>query len=431
MISAHTYWIPTNRVVRPCLASYVRELDYWRRLTGEVVPAFILDSGNPAVEKVNEDAVVEVGAQYPMLHIQHVSYHEQRALVSRVIQSAGLPTSYVDYFVPGSTNYGAVMNKIALFAAANGSDFIHRRDSDTVLQDNCPFPLEAEMLALRRIGAEGGDGAVTPAAVGSGYVGEWNMDLKPFIAASPELFSVFWQCLGVDSSLHEQIYATLDQGSRDYYQHDGVRYTDKNGFNLPDAGNVVLAKIYQLFPSLPSNAMSSDYMPFRFARGCGIPIVYHQRRVVHEYHAERGDNIDGYLKSLLKYSDLRPVYGALESAIRAEKIAVDFDVINRKRAWFGEVLGSIIDQDKGARLKSMDRFVREFIAKRYPHWAEHHALTIEDTLEECIADYGKHIDLIVAWDKIMASARAIGAAPKRHKSAATEQTAFADTRAAH
>jgi hypothetical protein len=426
MISAHTYWIPTNRVVRPCLASYVRELDYWRRLTGEVVPAFILDSGNPAVEKVNEDAVAEVRAQYPMLHIQHVSYDEQRALVGQVMRSAGLPASYVDHFVPGSTNYGAVMNKIALFAAANGSDFVHRRDSDTVLQDNCPFPIEAEMLALRRNVAQGGSAAVTPAAVGSGYVGEWNMDLKPFIAASPELFSVFWGCLGVDSSLHEQIYETLDQGSRDYYQHDDVGYTDRNGFNLPDAGNVALSKIYQLFPSLPSNAMSSDYMPFRFARGCGIPIVYHQRRVVHEYHAERGDNIDGYLNSLLKYSDLRPVYGKFEAAVRAEKIAADFDVINRKRAWFGEVMRSIIDQDKDARLKSLDRFVREFIAKRYPRWAEHHALTIEDTLEECIADYRKHIDLIVAWDKIMASARAIGMPSKRQASAATGKTAFAE-----
>lgn len=412
MKNKHTYWIPTNRWVKPSLGSYIREIDYWYRLTGEIVPAFILDSGNPEIEQLNHDAVTEVRGQYPALRIHHITYRDQQALVNRVIQHAGLPHSYVEHFVPNAINYGAVMNKIALFAAANGSDFIHRRDSDTLLQTNCPFPLEAEMLAFKCFNSADTN---PPAAVGSGYVGEWNMDLKPFIETSPQLFSVFWQCLGVDSSLHDKIYTALDEGSRDYYQSDDVKFTDKNGFNLPDAGNMALSKIYQLFPSLPSAAMSADYMPLRFARGCGMPIVYHQRRVVHEYHADRGDNINDYLKSLLKYSDLRPVYSKFENACREEIVHHDFDSIARKQDWFGETLHTLIEQNKIERLQNLERFVREFIYKRYPGWADNHISTIADTLQECIGDYRKHIDLIVAWDKIMASAMMVGAPALRDR----------------
>lgn len=406
----HSYWIPTNRDVEACISSYLEEIDYWYKLSGMSIPIFVLDSGVNDIEQKNSFVIGELAKKYPHLSIKHVSLNCQQKIVSALLQAHNLPSELINFIVPSNTNYGAVMNKIAIFAAMLGSNFIHRRDSDTVLQQNCPYPLELEILALKR--SRLSEFVSEPAAVGGGYVGEWSMDLKPFIRISPALFSTFWSCLDVDESLHNAIFEKLDNDSRSFYKNDSINYTDKAGFFLPDAGNVAFTSFYKLFPCLPSNAMSSDYSLFRFARGLGLPIIYHQRRVVHEYHKERGNNVDGYLKSLLKYCDLRPIYTELERQINQAVVSGSISASDHPQNAIANFLQEISQRNTDKRMENLHRFLTNFIAPCYPEWANRYKPLLNDIFNECNQDYLNHITLLREWQKIIVEANRIKCQPE-------------------
>lgn len=402
----HTYWIPTNRDVRKSIESYITEIDYWFKLSGDVIPMFVLDSGNSQIEATNSQTIEQIKQQYPHLHVTHMTLQHQREMVQAILAYGGFKAELIDWIAPGETNYGAMMNKIALLAAAFGSDCIHRRDSDTVLQPNCPMPIEFEMAVLQN------KGHIPlhrrPAVVGSGYVGEWNMDLKPFVELSPDLFSTFWTCLGVDEKFHQLIYDTFDEDAKAYYQGDSIKYTDKDGFNLPDAGNVAFSSFYRWFPCLPSNAMSSDYTWFRFAKGLNLPMVHHERRVVHEYHKQRHNKHDTYLRSMLKYCDLRPIYAATETAMQDGITPDDLQSIEQLQHQVADMLEQAINDDKSARQTKLSVFLNDFIRQRFADWADKTEPELDAMYNSCIDDYRNHIALIRQWQGLMNAASECG-----------------------
>lgn len=401
MNTRHSYWIPTNRNVSSCITSYILEIDYWYKLSGQAIPLFVLDSGNTSIEYENNQVISKVAIQYPHLSVNHICFSQQQEIVRRILNLGGITDSLMDFIVPSSTNYGAVMNKIAVFASVLDSKYIHRRDSDTSLQPNCPSPLEFEMLSLEKAQ----NSSMPPVAAGSGYVGEWSMDLKPFIQINPELFSTFWSCLGVRKDVHDALYKKFDNESRATYCNDTINYTDKDGFFLPDAGNIALSDFYQWFPCLPSNAMSSDYSWFRFARGLGLPMIYHQRRVVHEYHKERGDNVETYLKSLLKYCDLRPIYTQLENQIQAKRLEDDQELLLNPQKCIATMLQQLAAKNSENRMEKLVQFLDCFIGARYPEWANKIKNVLPDIYLECNQDYQNHSDLLLQWNTVIAAAK--------------------------
>ena len=398
----HTYWIPTNRDAAVPVRSYLNEIDYWFRLTGESVPLFLLDSGDAAVERDNAGHIAQARAAYPHLTLHHVTLERQQAAVRELLRLADYPPSLLDWIAPRGSNYGAVMNKISLFAAALGSSVIHRRDSDTRLQENCPYPLEFEMQSL------GGQGR-RPYIAGSGYVGEWNLDLKPFLQVSPELFSRFWSNMGVDPSLHQSIYDWVDGNSRALYRADQVDYSNEQGFYMPDAGNMAIRQLHLLFPSLPSNAMSSDYSVFKLAGAFGLPVAYHQRRVVHEYHSGRKADPMPYIMSLVKYCDLRPVYMALQRQLKARADQGELHLEGNFQDAAAAALSTLADADLPGRRQALARFVDGFIGQLYAAEAAELSSRLDEVLAGCRQDYRNHASLMRAWPRLVATAAREGA----------------------
>lgn len=401
--ASHTYWIPTNRNAALPVHSYLKEIDYWFRLTGESIPLFLLDSGDPAVEEQNARQIALARASYPRLSIHHVSLARQQTVIAELLRHADVPPGLLDWIAPRGTNYGAMMNKIALFAAAMESSVIHRRDSDTRLQDNCPYPLEFEMQSLSN-----GNGQASYIA-GSGYVGEWNLDLKPFLQVSPALFSQFWSAMGVDPALHQSIYEWVDGNSRAFYRADQVDYGNEQGFYMPDAGNMAIRQLHLLLPSLPSNAMSSDYSLFKLAAAFSLPVAYHQRRVVHEYHSDRKHNPMPYIMSLVKYCDMRPVYMALQRDMKllAQQGALRLDAHFQDQA--AAMLAALADAGMPTRRAALQAFVDGFIARLYPAEAGELATRLDALLATCRQDYLNHATLMRAWPRLVDSAGRKGA----------------------
>lgn len=399
----HTYWIPTNRDAGLPVRSYLNEIDYWFRLTGETMPLFLLDSGDADVERRNAGHVALARAAYPHLAIHHVTLERQQAVLGELLRLADYPPAMLDWIAPRGSNYGAVMNKISLFAAALESNVIHRRDSDTRLQENCPYPLEFEMQSLG-----GGQGRRAYIA-GSGYVGEWNLDLKPFLQVSPELFSRFWSDMGVDPSLHQSIYEWVDGNSRALYHADQVDYSNEQGFYMPDAGNMGIRQLHLLFPSLPSNAMSADYSVFKMAGAFGLPVAYHQRRVVHEYHSGRKADPMPYIMSLVKYCDLRPVYVALQRQLKARADQGELRLDGNFQDAAAAALSTLADADLPGRRQALARFIDGFIGQLYPNQAGELSDRLDAVLAACRQDYRNHASLIRAWPRLVGAAAREGA----------------------
>jgi hypothetical protein len=396
--ASHSYWIPTNRPAALPVHSYLKEIDYWFRLTGDAIPLFLLDSGDADVEEQNALQVALAREKYPQLAIHHVSLARQQATATELLRHADCSPGLLESIAPRGSNYGAMMNKISLFAAMMESTVIHRRDSDTQLQENCPYPLEFEMQSLTSGKAQ------RSYIAGSGYVGEWNLDLKPFLQVSPDLFSQFWSAMGVDPALHQAIYEWVDGNSRAFYQADRVDYGNEQGFFMPDAGNMAIYRLHLLFPSLPSNAMSSDYSLFKMAGAFNLPVAYHQRRVVHEYHSGRKLNPMPYIMSLVKYCDLRPLYKALQhdmkQLVEQGTLTLDGNCQETAAAMLTTLAGANLPQ----RRQALGDFVNGFIARLYPDEANELAGSIDDVLAACRQDYLNHATLIRAWPRLVQAA---------------------------
>ncbi|WP_444936862.1 DUF6271 family protein [Microbulbifer sp. JMSA004] len=391
--SKNAYWIPTNRCVMQSLKSYAHELSE----CAPYIPMIIMDSGDKEIEAHNEQAVKFVNKKYNNIKIYHFNQEEQAKVISKILHHAGYEHLF-KLFIHSGVNYGAVMNRIFLLSAAMNIDIIHRRDSDTHLQPNCPFPIEAEIQLMNCKGNY---------VAGSGYVGEWSLDLKPFIKQDAALFSVFFSALGVPEDLHDQAFNCLESGAKSYFKNDDFNKANTEGFYYPDAGNFVLKDLHKEFPCLPSDAISSDYFMFRMAYAFGKNVIFHERRVSHKYHDKRNSNYNSYIKSLIKYSDMRPIYWSLKDEIYDISDQINKTCNTSRNKYIADIIVNKSQDNINHRIKNIENIASEFISKVYPEAAKDILENSDRIIEDCNNDYQNHAHLLYAWHKIIASANKI------------------------
>ncbi len=408
----HSYWIPTNRDVARSLGSYIKEVDHCQRKFNKAIPIFVLDSGDERCELWNKEAVERINKNYPDVLVYHIPFAKQIFVVSKIIEKTGFASdNLADCFVPRTVNYGAAMNKIFLFAAALGFDVIHRRDSDTVLQDECPYPLELEINNIgKTVSDSGNDKPIS--IVGSGYVGEWNLDIKDFVKDNDELFRIFLDKLCIQPELHKVFMDEMSEDCKRYYAKDDLRLDTK----LPEAGNFCAYKIFEYFPCLPADfTLGSDYFLFKMAISFKFPILFHERRVFHIYHEERRspENMLRYAKSLMKFCDHSPMYWFFVNYVtdrlmlEMELDGISADDLHSK--WMldhmSDGLISLNDIILVKRRKNMNEMAADFISTQYPNEAQGVLTEIDDIFEECKEDYLRHAILMKAWRKIITVAK--------------------------
>lgn len=411
----HSYWIPTNRDIRKCLQSYITEIEYCQNKFNINIPVFILDSGNLECEKLNRRTVDEFRASYSHVTIIYLPYEKQRYIVEYIIESAGLDRAkYESCFVPQSINYGAVMNKIYLLAAALQYDVIHRRDSDTILQENCPYPLEVEILNI---------GKVNPcfeskrevAIVGSGYVGEWNLDIKEFVVGNDQLFRRFLSCLNISEQAHDDFMKETYEECERYFKKDEFQYVIGKETKMPEAGNFAIYKIFEEFPCLPADyTLGSDYFTFKMAIAFEYPVLFHERRVFHTYHEGRksADNMKRYVKSLAKFCDHSPVYWYFVNQVALPLMEElknsgesvkdwDMDMILDKLSDGMIGLKDVVCQTRKENIKML---ALDFLSEKYPIDAKNIAQDVDKIINTCKDDYVLHGDLMKNWKRLMKAA---------------------------
>lgn len=411
----HSYWIPTNRDIKKCLESYLEEIEYCQKKYQMNIPVFILDSGNEKCEKNNLETIIKLRKERPEVVIYYIPFEVQKKLIGHILEVSGLSKEkYQDCFIPERVNYGAVMNKIYLLAAALQYDVIHRRDSDTVLQENCPYPLEIEIENIGKINSNF-DSDRKVAIVGSGYVGEWNLDIKEFVIGNNALFCTFLSCLNIPDEGHEDFMKETYEDCEKYFKEDVFQYVMGEETKMPEAGNFSIYRIFKDFPCLPADyTLGSDYFTFKMAIALEYPVIFHERRVFHTYHEGRksAENMQCYIKSLSKFCDHSPVYWyfvnqvALPLMQEKKNKGTEFSNWDMKSILnkFGNGIIDLEDVVIETRKDNLQRFAREFLSVKYPKEAEQIEQDVDSIIKECKADYVLHGELLKSWKQVIFAA---------------------------
>ena len=283
----HSYWIPTNRRIDSCLYSYIQEIEFCTDQFRIDIPVFILDSGNFEIETLNKSAINILKLKYPKLQLYHLTLNLQKRIIESITKKAAA-SEWNMCFINDCVNYGAVMNRIFILAAVFGFDVIHRRDSDTFLQENCPYPLEFE---INYIGKPYRDNEPKVYLIGSSYIGEWNLNIKEFVINDDKLFHTFLNCLNIPESAHAPYMEETHNGCKKKYKGDYPQYITGQEIKLPEAGNFCVYELFRYFPCMFANyTIGTDYFLFKLAIMFGYPFIFHERRV---HHRGRGQPLCG------------------------------------------------------------------------------------------------------------------------------------------
>ena len=306
------------------------------------------------------------------------------------------------------------MNKIYLIAAALGYDVLHRRDSDTVLQENCPYPLELEIDNIGKVNSNFKSNRKV-AIVGSGYVGEWNLDIKDFVVGNDDLFHVFLSCLNIPAEGHEDFMNETYKDCKKYFKEDEYQYVIGRETKMPEAGNFAIYDLFRKFPCLPADfTLGSDYFTFKMAISFEYPVLFHERRVFHSYHNGRksDESMKKYIKSLAKFCDHSPVYWYFVNMcilpymkeLSKKSVTIDSTNIEEILEYLADGLDSMKTMVLDARKNNLINLAENFLPQKYPQEAKFIKEKIDEIMEECIMDYSSHAELLKNWNKIVNTA---------------------------
>lgn len=273
MTELHLFVIPTDRECAANIESYAPEIARLARrrsahvliLQDRPLPAAVTQRHREALARVLHPGLVDGSV---------VTYDDWQKLASQEWPSHVMKLVHGD-----EVNYGRVLNKTAVIAAALGAAVVHRRDSDTSLPLVCQewevFPVDYELDAL-------GDGKCDIA--GSNYWGDWNVILGDLARDETRLRTLLSAQgipqVGQDSIINEQLPRSCLAPERNPGALSDGPY--------PDLGNSAMrTKVLLDFPApLIEATTGTDYLLLGAAVNLGRAWL-HGLRVRHERSRDR------------------------------------------------------------------------------------------------------------------------------------------------
>ena len=234
----------------------------------------------------------------------HMTAAAGSAFLTHLVAGLGLRDSDADRLLalldPTDVAYGAGPNKAALLAAALGAHALHRRDSD-VRVDEWPsgpaYPCVPEMDALgATIGHE------TVAFVGTSTFGSPPHDRRDLLAAGED-FVVDIELLAAPDDPRDVL---LDDMRQYLLVDPTIRYTE-DFWELDTVGRTTMGAcamdgVFLELPEMPlRQTLGTDYMRRNVLRYLGKPIVFHSRKLRHDYDIGRATQAD--LSAVVEYAE--------------------------------------------------------------------------------------------------------------------------------
>jgi hypothetical protein len=337
-------YVPTNRQCEPAIRYGVAECAALRDRTG-AGHVFLLVEHQPGhYTRGHAELVRSLGQSLsvPVMHLTASSWLELSATIVRAT-GAGEPDQRRLHRLlnPRGTAYGAGPNKAYLVAAALGAENLYRRDSDHLpdyRDGEVAYPAILESAVIGRTLREAGSLAnaalvrddqwdKTVYCVGSSMFGDAPLDRRDLIACGEQF------ALDLQSLSHPGLsWGLLQEKMRNYLVDEPATRYDDDFYELDLTGRaeIGVSCVRQTFRELPEMPMPStlgcDYLGKNLLYQLGLPVVFHSRKMRHDYVAARKEQRNGaehvdYAFRDLRYLLLRRVWNAHNQNIRRHTAA--------------------------------------------------------------------------------------------------------------
>lgn len=403
------YTIPTNRICLENAVSYLKEIDYVSKKYNESFLYFVLESGCGNVQNQNQKLFKEWNSSHPDQVIYYLTMQAQEKWIKSILKNYSQKERErlfdILLYDKGHICYGSILNRTFLIAASLNVKSIHRRDSDTMLDNSNVFsyPLEYEVSELGKVYKN------KIMLVGSSYFGEWAADFEAIYKKDANLLYRHVALNYPKRPMSEII--TLAE--KRYCKSEVILEKKFVQDRLVELGNCSFKDIYYKFPVCPAvEMMATDYFIHDILFSCNNDILYHPSKVQHHHTSERQNSkwFISYNFRCARYKTYNLLMSRVFEKIKKESMGnVNYiDSLNSK-----VLAAHIIDLNNSFDIRKEGRILLNelaniFIESEIEEYV-YVASEIKNNVELLIDDVEKAIDdlifLLENWEKLIFNAK--------------------------
>jgi hypothetical protein len=330
-------YVPTNRIARRAVDHGVRETAALPHCDTFVLVEHDRQAGRT---RANAAAVEAARRRHPEVRTLHLTVPAWEAFLTGVLDRLGWdPPDRARMFrlhAPGGVAYGVGPNKAALVAAALDVDLLHRRDCDQAPPTHAgqvAWPGVLERAAAGRPYREvatsplwRGAAPATEVAdlpvhfCGSSLSGDPALDLADLLAVDPGLAGrvhALADPAADPADTTRRLVGKYVDNVEEPYLADHLS-ADRTG--LTEAGVSCVYRAFRWLPDLVlEGTIGTDYTVKNLLYQLDWPVVFHSRKMVHEYDADRRHtpaHAASYAGRYLRYLLMRRIRTSLNRRIR-------------------------------------------------------------------------------------------------------------------
>ncbi|MBU7595706.1 DUF6271 family protein [Metabacillus halosaccharovorans] len=418
------YAIPTNRLTNECINSLSEEVNFVQNKIGQNIKMAVIDSSDSSIFNKNREAIIQAKEEFSLQEV----YHIKKSIIDKIcfdfVQKTNLDnkTHLISLLNSDELSYGMAANRTFLLAAVLNCQYLHRRDSDVFINNrkenkSVPLPIEIEINYLgnkcqdRNIKSHEG----TIYMVGSGYLGDWAIDLMDMAKQNFESFCDYI-LVGKSGNTKEEVEKIVNdrfiQGYSEEYVKDEIYIPGRQ--NYIEVGNYSLYKIFLSLPLSPAiGTIGTDYFYHALMGNLGMPMVYHNRRLVHKHSKDRKDikQLYDYHFRLVKHRCLVLYYSKLYKNVREKGVKIkgkntlDTELIRDELI---DISRHILYKEQENIIQKICEVYRNSNMKKYINISEFIETKKMDIINSTHQDVYNHAMLINIWPQLIEFARERG-----------------------
>ncbi|HYI61532.1 MAG TPA: DUF6271 family protein [Acidimicrobiales bacterium] len=310
-------YLPTHRMASDAIRCALAETQ-WLANQGHSAPVFCLIENGLRSEQSREhrEVLIKEGRAAGISWL-HLTEDRAGALVDLTLDELELSPAERSrlraLLLPQGTSYGRGPNLAAILGCALGCSVLHRRDSDIYLDDaragELPVEFEASFIGQSLDAVSGRIERVdefTPAPsalvqmVGTSSFGAPTFDRRDLMAAGKR-YLVEFQQLGRPGSEEPEVaeeafdYFIREPSTR--YDNDRLEVDIDNRIEMEC---VAVSTVFKVLPEMPTGIIGCDYMQKDLLWWSGEGLIFHTRKVRHQYAPDREARAD--LAAYLDYA---------------------------------------------------------------------------------------------------------------------------------
>lgn len=403
----HLLTIPTHKVCTEAIESYIKGLSSFDNSKNRKVVLVILDSSAPSSFEENHKILLKYRNNIEEVDFYHIKQEEFDCLVYNYLKKRveKIPQRLL---FGNEFSYGKMMNRLFMVSSILECDFLHRRDSDTYLQDYMGKIVDPLEIEFEFLGNTHYDGKIY--MVGSSYIGDWGIDYSDVSDDFPLLKRLFRLSKKdyTEEELEKYILDKYINGSREFYA--GKDELSFRKANYIDAGNYSIYEIFKYIPMNPSeNTSGTDYIFHELLDLFKYSKMFHNRRVMHEYANDRYSLLSTDLYNEAKlYSRLVGVYNKVAiNRIKDLEHPLTFESLNQHLidSYLVSIDSDYVKQEIFRVIEEFELAYRQINDTKYNNFLDCIKRNHFDIAMKVEYKIKNHIQLLKLWEKIINSLR--------------------------